>query len=310
MHSDIAATGTLRVGARARGSSSSSSSSGSSGNSSSSRSTANVLDLIHKSVLQTQLCNAHSLPTDCPTREKRGWMGDAQWTAEEASLNFDTSAFYTNFLRTISDVQMKGCRPTTEQFKLEPPFHTCCSPTLDALHPTIFQCSPMSGGASDTAGSIPDVVPELWGNGGGRGYPGSPVWASALVAISDAVFARFGARSDAIQQRWPNLVAYMAFNKRQAAFAPGKTLPQYGLLGDWLADQALCPGSSDGCLTDPGFVTGNPTSAFQVRDFTMYRYTVQFLRTFSQKLTRSPLTYFIHFSTSSTSSRWSRSQRR
>ena len=248
VHSDIAPTGTLRVGSSA---------------SSRRTSTANILDLIHSSVVQTQLSNAHSLPTDCPTREKRGWMGDAQWTAEEASLNFDTSAFYTNFLRTMGDVQMKGCRPTSEQFELEPPFGTCCSPTLDARHPTIFQCSPMSAGANDTAGSIPDVVPELWGNGGGRGYPGAPVWASALVAISDAVFARFGARSDAIQQRWPNLVAYMGFNKRQAAFAPGKTLPQYGLLGDWLAAQELCPGSSDGCLTNPGFINGNPTSAFQ-----------------------------------------------
>ena len=26
---------------------------------------------------------------DCPTREKRGWMGDAQVTAGEANLNFD-----------------------------------------------------------------------------------------------------------------------------------------------------------------------------------------------------------------------------
>jgi len=257
--------------------------------------TAQILALIHKSVVQTQLSNVHSLPTDCPTREKRGWMGDAQWTAEEASLNFDTSAFYANFLRTIGDVQMKGCRVTSKQYALEPPYHTCCSPTLDQIHPvsegvfsvfhfktfdltslspsasyhsciptqTIFQCSPMSAGAKDTSGSVPDVVPELWGTGGGRGYPGAPVWASALVAISDAVNARFGARSDAIKQRWPNLVAYMAFNKRQAAFAPGTTLPQYGLLGDWLASQALCPGSSDTCLKHPGFIRGNPTSAFQ-----------------------------------------------
>ena len=36
---------------------------------------AETLDAIHKSVLRTQLANLYSLPTDCPTREKRGWMG-------------------------------------------------------------------------------------------------------------------------------------------------------------------------------------------------------------------------------------------
>ena len=39
-----------------------------------------VLNSIHSSVVQTQSCNLYSIPTDCPQREKRGWMGDAQWT--------------------------------------------------------------------------------------------------------------------------------------------------------------------------------------------------------------------------------------
>ena len=74
---------------------------------------------MHASVVQTQACNIYSIPTDCPQREKRGWMGvspvayqnlpalsdrqpafhcllcgagDAQWTAEEALLNFDMYA--------------------------------------------------------------------------------------------------------------------------------------------------------------------------------------------------------------------------
>jgi alpha-L-rhamnosidase len=48
-----------------------------------------ILAAVHDSVVQTQACNLMSVPTDCPQREKRGWMGDAQWTAEEAILNFD-----------------------------------------------------------------------------------------------------------------------------------------------------------------------------------------------------------------------------
>lgn len=50
---------------------------------------ADVLNTVQKCIVHTQLDNLHSIPTDCPQREKRGWMGDAQWTSEEASLNID-----------------------------------------------------------------------------------------------------------------------------------------------------------------------------------------------------------------------------
>jgi len=75
-----------------------------------------VLNKIQDAILRTQLNNLHSLPSDCPTREKRGWMvsgatgtawslcvvaaltallqGDAQVTAGEANLNLDMVAFY------------------------------------------------------------------------------------------------------------------------------------------------------------------------------------------------------------------------
>jgi len=36
---------------------------------------AGILQAIHSAVVQTQRSNVHSIPTDCPQREKRGWMG-------------------------------------------------------------------------------------------------------------------------------------------------------------------------------------------------------------------------------------------
>ena len=36
------------------------------------------LQAIQNMIVQTQRDNLHSVPTDCPQREKRGWMGDAQ----------------------------------------------------------------------------------------------------------------------------------------------------------------------------------------------------------------------------------------
>jgi alpha-L-rhamnosidase len=65
-----------------------------------------ILNQVQKLIRWGQLTNLHSIPTDCDQRDERqGWMGDAQVTAEEAALNFDMAAFYSNFIRDIRDVQ-------------------------------------------------------------------------------------------------------------------------------------------------------------------------------------------------------------
>jgi alpha-L-rhamnosidase len=68
-----------------------------------------ILNQIQKLIRWSQLTNLFSIPTDCDQRNERmGWMGDAQVTAEEAMLNFDMAAFYTNFIRDIRDAQKPG----------------------------------------------------------------------------------------------------------------------------------------------------------------------------------------------------------
>ncbi|MBC7364572.1 MAG: family 78 glycoside hydrolase catalytic domain, partial [Candidatus Aminicenantes bacterium] len=65
-----------------------------------------ILNDIQRIILWGQKTNLHSIPTDCDQRDERmGWMGDAQVTAEEAMMNYDMAAFYSNFLRNIKDVQ-------------------------------------------------------------------------------------------------------------------------------------------------------------------------------------------------------------
>lgn len=51
-------------------------------------------------------CFFTSIPTDCPQRERRGWLGDAQLSAETTLNNFDMGAPYTKFLRDIRDAQV------------------------------------------------------------------------------------------------------------------------------------------------------------------------------------------------------------
>jgi alpha-L-rhamnosidase len=47
--------------------------------------------------------NFHGYPTDCPQREKNGWVGDAHIFAETALLNFDTATAYEKWLADFRD---------------------------------------------------------------------------------------------------------------------------------------------------------------------------------------------------------------
>lgn len=68
-----------------------------------------MLNQIQKLIYWSQLTNLFSIPTDCDQRDERqGWMGDAQITGEEAIMNFDMAAFYTNFIRDIRDEQSEN----------------------------------------------------------------------------------------------------------------------------------------------------------------------------------------------------------
>jgi len=72
-----------------------------------------ILNQLQRNIVWGQQSNLHSIPTDCCQRDERmGWMGDAQGTAEEAMMNFDMAAFYTNFIRDINDVQDEAGRVT------------------------------------------------------------------------------------------------------------------------------------------------------------------------------------------------------
>ncbi|MFC5406206.1 family 78 glycoside hydrolase catalytic domain [Cohnella soli] len=64
-----------------------------------------LFDRIHRAMVDTMLNNFHSIPTDTPFHEKRGWLGDAQAIAECASMNFDMTAFFSKWLQDIADSQ-------------------------------------------------------------------------------------------------------------------------------------------------------------------------------------------------------------
>ena len=60
---------------------------------------------VYHATLWSQRNNFQSLPSDCPNREKRGWMGDGAVSAAQAVWNFDMAATYRNWLRSMRDDQ-------------------------------------------------------------------------------------------------------------------------------------------------------------------------------------------------------------
>jgi alpha-L-rhamnosidase len=65
-----------------------------------------ILNQIQRIILWGIRSNLHSVPTDCNQRDERmGWMADAHLYAESTLWNYDSAAFYANFLRDIRDIQ-------------------------------------------------------------------------------------------------------------------------------------------------------------------------------------------------------------
>lgn len=54
--------------------------------------------------------NSLDIPTDCPTRERHGWTGDAQIFFETANYLFDYAAFSKKYLNDVFDWQKKNGR--------------------------------------------------------------------------------------------------------------------------------------------------------------------------------------------------------
>ncbi|HEX2985513.1 MAG TPA: family 78 glycoside hydrolase catalytic domain [Caproiciproducens sp.] len=64
-----------------------------------------LFNRIHAMVRNSILNNLHSIPTDTPMHEKRGWTGDGQVIADCASMNFDMHNFFAKWVQDIEDSQ-------------------------------------------------------------------------------------------------------------------------------------------------------------------------------------------------------------
>lgn len=67
-----------------------------------------LINQIHDAALWTEVSNLHSVPTDCPARERCGWLGDAHVSGEMTLYNFFSAAFWRKYLRDIETSLVDG----------------------------------------------------------------------------------------------------------------------------------------------------------------------------------------------------------
>jgi len=69
-----------------------------------------LLDRFVEATIWSTKGNSLDIPTDCPTRERHGWTGDAQIFFETANYLFDYAAFSKKYLNDVYDWQKKDGR--------------------------------------------------------------------------------------------------------------------------------------------------------------------------------------------------------
>ncbi len=62
-----------------------------------------IINKIHDAYVLSQVGNLMGFPTDCPHRERLGWLGDALQIGVSSSYNFDMQYFYKKWFRDMND---------------------------------------------------------------------------------------------------------------------------------------------------------------------------------------------------------------
>ena len=66
-----------------------------------------LVNKLYSNTLWSMKGNYLDLPTDCPTRERLGWTGDAQIFFDTGAYLMDTASFFRKWIQDIEDAQLK-----------------------------------------------------------------------------------------------------------------------------------------------------------------------------------------------------------
>ena len=160
-----------------------------------------LLDRIHTLILRAIENNSVSLFTDCPHREKLGWLEETHLLASAILYDYDDARLYAATARNVSDAQQAGGPDQGNIPSTAPPFKL---------------------------GRVPEIAPQYvlfqpkWGI-----FDDSPEWGSAAVLVPWYVYQRDGDRN-ALDANYDVMRAYTEYLATRAKDG----IIAYGL-GDW-----------------------------------------------------------------------------
>lgn len=71
-----------------------------------------LINRLHDMAVRTMLSNTHGLPTDCPHRERCGWLGDAHAVAPFENCNFNMDNFWMKYMEDIYSTSLASEKNT------------------------------------------------------------------------------------------------------------------------------------------------------------------------------------------------------
>ncbi|MBC8618634.1 family 78 glycoside hydrolase catalytic domain [Parabacteroides faecis] len=176
------------------------------------------INKLHELAIRTMLSNTHGLPTDCPHRERCGWLGDAHAVAPFENYNFDLNNFWMKYMKDISSTSSVFEKNTLHQ----------------KLFNTIFYFA-------DKAPGIPYMIAP------GKRLCGvaSPDWGTAVVQLPWYTYLYFGNEEPLRtyyheMKQWVEHVEHLSVNDT----LPTRHIVPYGL-GDW------CPPEGNNTIDCP-----------------------------------------------------------
>ncbi len=191
---------------------------------------------LHELAVRTVLSNLHGIPTDCPDREKCGWLGDTHAYVKMANLNLQMNNFWRNYLEDIrSGAAIKEDKTL---------FH-------ERYNNTFYFAGKQSG------------LPYMIAPGKRLCGVASPDWGTALVQLPWWLYVYYGNKEILKEyypdmKQWTNYVSSLALNEERTKKynSATKHIVWQGL-GDW------CPPAGDSALIVPVEFT---SSAFHYLD--------------------------------------------
>eukprot|EP00911_Craspedida_sp_UC1_P002962 UC1_evm2s2160 len=203
-----------------------------------------TLNGIHDLVVASQLSNmAAFVPTDCPTREKHGWLGDAQVTAEEALYNLWAPGVFESFLdaiRASAVVSNTSQRPdmaysteTTTMAIIPKRVGNNNNSTSSVLSPAATAAAAAaSAPATSYRGFVASVVPGRTLGRKSPAFPGDISWTAAYPLIVRWMNLYYGDLA-VVRDHWVDLIAWTDAQRRE--MAPSDAVPCFFVWGDWCA---------------------------------------------------------------------------